>query len=399
MLSFTPQQRDQLILWHIVQHSLSSYDKLIKFFGDATSAIAASALTDWHQLKLHSNHVERFQLYHRAEGQRDFEQRLQLIKQYCQSVIFKSDDDYPELLRQLDDAPPILFVVGDAALLNQPQIAMVGSRQMSAHGEQIAFDFAHFFAQAGIVVTSGLALGVDAACHRGAMQTGQTIAVIGTGLDLCYPAEHQQLWQQIVEAGGAIVSEFLPKTPPHKANFPRRNRLISGLSLGTVVVEAGIKSGSLITAKTAANQGRQVFAIPGHIYSAFHQGCHQLIREGATLIDHPQQVIEDLSTFRPLNLQPSVAHPRPFSAVPSIVPSMPSATNSQAKPLAREQAANPKHVPAHVQRVYDALDFVGVGVDELAQRLELPIQELNIALVELELLDLCQQHGGRYIRC
>lgn len=395
MLSFTPHQRDQLILWHIVQHSLSSYNKLVECFGDATSAIAASALTDWQQLKLHANHIERFQLYHRAEGEHDFEQRLQLIKQYCHSVLFKSDEEYPELLRQLDDAPPILFVVGDAALLNQPQIAMVGSRQMSAHGEQIAFDFAQFFAQAGIVVTSGLALGVDAACHRGAMQSGQTIAVIGTGLDMCYPAEHQQLWQQIVEAGGAIMSEFLPKTPPHKANFPRRNRLISGLSLGTVVVEAGIKSGSLITAKTAANQGRQVFAIPGHIYSTFHQGCHQLIREGATLIDHPQQVIEDLSTFRPLNLQPSVAHPQQFSAMPA----MPRMNNSQAKPLAREQSANPKHVPAHVRHVYDALDFVGVDVDALAQRLKMPIQELNIALVELELLDLCQQHGGRYIRC
>lgn len=384
-------ERDQIALWHVLQHSVSGYTRLLAHFGDASAALSSRVVDDWRQLRLHANHLQRLAQYHTPAGQQEFAQRLNILDRYCQAVIFADSADYPDILRHLADAPPMLFIVGDAAVLQRPQIAMVGSRNTSRHGEQIARDFAHHFAQQHWVVTSGLATGVDAAAHQGTLGAGQTIAVIGTGLDMCYPASHQHLWQQIVQHGGTIVSEYLPHTPPARQNFPRRNRLISGLSLGTLVIEAGLKSGSLITAKTAAEQGRQVFAIPGHILASHHQGCHQLIREGATLVDHPQQVIDDLTAYGAPSLESvsGTIHSRASQAN-----AVASSTNESAKPV----MITPD-VPAHVQPVLDALDWNGLSVDELAQRVGLPVDQLNIALVELELLELCKQHAGRYLRC
>ncbi|GAA5018442.1 DNA-processing protein DprA [Acinetobacter puyangensis] len=380
-------EREQLTLWYLLHHSFTAYNRLIQYFGDAHTAIQPNAVDIWRQLKLHANHIERLQHFHTAPS--DLDRILQQVEQYTDHILFKGQAHYPAQLAPHDDSPPILFVQGNADVLHQPQIAMVGSRSPSPHGAQIAYDFAHFFAEKNYVVSSGLALGIDAACHHGAIQKGQSIAVIGTGLDQCYPAAHQSLWQSIIAQGGAIISEFLPNTPPAKPNFPRRNRIISGLSLGTVVVEAGLESGSLITAKKAADQGKQVFAIPGHIYSQYHQGCHQLIRDGATLVDHPLQVIEDLNMFGHL---------------PSIVP--PSGAASSAKPVLKksnDQSTAPQtenvEIPEHLNVLYQQLDWIGISIDELAIRLNQNIIDLNVALVELELLGLCKQHGGRYLRC
>lgn len=157
-------------------------------------------------------------------------------------------------------------------------------------------DFAYYLSEQGFFINSGLAQGIDEAAHQGALQHQRTIAVMGTGLDSTYPSAHHSLRQKIVESGGAVITEFLPQTKPLQQHFPRRNRIVSGLSLGVIVAEASLNSGSLITAKLAAEQGKLIFAIPGHIYSEFHQGCHQLIREGAILVDHPEQVIEDLAS-------------------------------------------------------------------------------------------------------
>ena len=159
----------------------------------------------------------------------------------------------------------------------------------------MAYDFAYYLAEKGFYICSGLAEGIDAAAHQGGLKYQRTIAVMGTGLDLTYPSQHQTLRTQILENNGCIITEFLPHTPPLQHNFPRRNRIVSALSLGVVVAEAALKSGSLGTAKSAAEQGKIIFAIPGHIYSEHHQGCHQLIREGAILVDHPEQIIEDLA--------------------------------------------------------------------------------------------------------
>jgi DNA processing protein len=201
---------------------------------------------------------------------------------------------YPPLLKQLPDPPPLLYVHGDVTLLCEPQLAMVGSRNPSASGQQTATDFARHLAAAGLVVTSGLALGIDTASHQGALDAGAaTIAVMGTGLDRVYPASNRDLARRIAERG-ALLSEFPTGTPPLAENFPRRNRIISGLSLGTLVVEAALRSGSLISARLAAEQGREVFAIPGSIHNPLARGCHLLIRQGAKLVETAHDVIDEL---------------------------------------------------------------------------------------------------------
>jgi len=202
-------------------------------------------------------------------------------------------EDYPRRLREIGSPPPLLFVRGDLALLHEPQIAIVGSRNPSAGGLETARDFAGYLAELGLVVTSGLALGIDAAAHDGALTTGRTIAVLGTGPDRVYPASHRDLARRIADKG-ALVSELLPGTGPHASHFPQRNRIISGLSLGTLVVEAAVGSGSLITARLASEQGREVFAIPGSIHNPLARGCHALIRQGAKLVDSATQILEEL---------------------------------------------------------------------------------------------------------
>ncbi len=216
-------------------------------------------------------------------------------------IITLADPIYPPLLREIDDPPPLLFVNGDPNSLKTPQLGIVGSRNPSPGGQENARNFAKSLAQAGLTITSGLALGIDAAAHQGALLGhGVTIAVTGTGLDRVYPARHRNLAHQIA-AAGALISEFPIGTPPLADHFPRRNRIISGLSLGTLVVEAAPLSGSLITARLAAEQGREVFAIPGSIHNPLARGCHALIRQGAKLVETVEDIIEELGPLAKLN--------------------------------------------------------------------------------------------------
>jgi DNA processing protein len=209
-------------------------------------------------------------------------------------VIAWDDPDYPQLLLELADPPPALFLVGRRELLNRPALAIVGSRNATPGGNENAAAFARALAEAGLTIVSGLAVGIDGAAHRGALEAaGSTVAVVATGLDRVYPARHRDLAHAIA-ARGALLSEFAPGTPPLKENFPRRNRLISGLARGVLVVEATLSSGSLITARLAAEQGREVFAIPGSIHSPFARGCHRLIRDGAKLVETAQDVLDEL---------------------------------------------------------------------------------------------------------
>lgn len=209
-------------------------------------------------------------------------------------LIASSDPTYPILLKELNDAPLVLYVRGKPEVLSCPQLAIVGSRNPTAAGSALAEQFAHALAEAGLVITSGLALGVDAASHKGALASSSTtIAVFGTGVDQIYPVSHQSLAEEIA-ASGALVSEFPPGSPPTAKNFPRRNRIISGLSLGVLVIEAALRSGSLITARFASEQGREVFAVPGSIHNPLARGCHQLIREGAKLVEKAEEVLEEL---------------------------------------------------------------------------------------------------------
>ncbi len=208
-----------------------------------------------------------------------------------------NDDHYPSLLKEISAPPPLLYVNGNPDLLNHPQIAIVGSRNPSDVGKQIAADFAATLASQGFAITSGLALGIDAASHQGALKAdGFTIAVAGTGPDRVYPARHQQLARDITQQG-ALVSEFPPGTSAKASHFPQRNRIISGLSMGLLVVEAAKKSGSLITARCAIDQGREVFAIPGSIHNPLARGCNALIRDGAKLVETTEDILEELKQF------------------------------------------------------------------------------------------------------
>ncbi len=226
------------------------------------------------------------------------EQDLAWLEQPDNHLITLQDPEYPTLLRETADPPAALFVHGDPALLASPQIAMVGSRNPSVSGKSTAKEFARYLAGAGITITSGLAIGIDGASHRGALAAhGATIAVMGTGLDRVYPASHHKLAKQIIQQGGALVTEFPPGTPARAGHFPRRNRIISGLSLGVLVVEAALRSGSLITARQATEQGREVFAIPGSIHNPLARGCHALIRQGAKLVETAQDIVEELESL------------------------------------------------------------------------------------------------------
>lgn len=231
--------------------------------------------------------------------------------------------DYPALLAGIDDPPSGLHVRGDITGLWRAQVAIVGSRQASRGGAELAAEFAADFVRAGLTVTSGLALGIDAAAHRGTLDAkGSTIAVMATGADRIYPQRHRDLAAAILDQGGVLVSEMPPGTAPLPELFPQRNRVISGLSLGTVVIEAGLASGSLVTARLAATQGREVYAVPGSVRHPLARGCHQLIREGAKLVESAAHVLEGLTPMAgvladALQLRLALADPSPAGVGPA----------------------------------------------------------------------------------
>lgn len=372
--SLSQVQIETITLWYLVQHSLSSFYKIQDHYPILSEAFSPNQLAIWQALGIHKNHLQRFQEFHTSEGQKNFQHCLQQIQQSSDFVLIFSEANYPQQLLPYTDKPPLIFGQGNAQVLLQPQVAIVGSRKPSPHGRQVAYDFAFYLSEQGFYINSGLAQGIDQAAHQAALKNQRTIAVMATGLDQTYPTQHQALREDILQHGGAVITEFLPQTPPLQHHFPRRNRIVSGLSLGVIVAEAALKSGSLITAKIAAEQGKVVFAIPGHIYGEFHQGCHQLIREGAILIDHPQQVIEDLA----LPTQWQSTH----------------ITAEKSEPITISL-----NVPEHLISLYNQLDWTGQGLDGLAQQLHIDVATLTAQLMELELLGLAMQQAGCYLRC
>lgn len=274
-------------------------------------------------------------------------------------IITWQNDAYPNLLKQISDAPPILFIKGNPEILNQPQVAMVGSRNPTRIGMETAHEFARYLSAAGIIITSGFALGIDASSHQGALAgKGKTVAVFGTDITQIYPQRHQELAKQIVLQGGALVSEFPIGTPGLAENFPRRNRLVSGLCLGTVVVEAALRSGSLITARLAGEQGREVFAIPGSIHNALSKGCHQLIKQGAKLVETAGDILEELGPLM--------------------------ATLQAQLPLKNTQKKPTKLDPEHM-KLLECIDFAPTAVDTLVERSGLAASTVSSMLLILEL--------------
>ena len=371
-------QINTIELWYLVQHSLASFYKLTQHYGSVTAALEARY--DWATLNLHPSHLKRVQEFQHTNTQQLFQNILTSIEKHSDFIVCINDADYPQQLLPYNDKPPILFGQGDVTTLNQAQIAIVGSRKPSPHGRQVSYDFAYYLSEKGFYINSGLALGIDEAAHQGALQHQRTIAVMATGLDTTYPSQHQALRTQIVDQGGAVITEFLPFTQPLQHQFPRRNRIVSGLSLGVIVAEATLKSGSLITAKIAAEQGKHIFAIPVHIYSEYHQGCHALIREGATLVDHPEQVLEDLALATTWQHQ-SVTTPK------------------QQQPAPQFTAAPALELPQHLNPLLLALDWQGQDLDQLCHALQQDAATLTGQLIELELLGLVIQQSGLYLRC
>jgi len=277
------------------------------------------------------------------------------LNQTNNSLITLADPDYPKALLETVDPPPFLYTKGNLQLLNHASIAIVGSRNASVQGEKNAEAFAFDLAKHGLCVVSGLALGIDGAAHRGALNAnGKTIAVVGTGLDIVYPAKHRDLAHKIAE-NGLIISEFPLNTPSKPQNFPRRNRIISGLSLGCLVVEANLQSGSQITARLAAEQGREVFAIPGSIHSPMAKGCHQLIKQGAKLVDCIQDIIEEL------DIKPIETH------------------HVIADDLVDQQDAEEEHP------LINLIGFDPISLEQIVQLSGLPSNEVSSMLMMLEL--------------
>jgi DNA processing protein len=277
------------------------FRKLLEAFGSASKAISAPA-SAWRALGLPLACADARRSTEIRDGA---SHALAWLERPGQHLLMFDQPDYPALLAQIDAAPPLIFVAGDSAILEKPQLAMVGSRRASRPGMDTAAAFSRSLAGAGFVITSGLAVGIDAAVHQAALDVGgQTVGVLGTGLEKFYPQRNRKLADAMVASGSAVVSEFPLDAGPNPANFPRRNRIISGLSLGVLVVEASVASGSLITARLAAEQGREVFAIPGSIHHPGSRGCHQLIRDGAALVETIEHILDALRGWQQLPFSP-----------------------------------------------------------------------------------------------
>ncbi|MEB0137769.1 MULTISPECIES: DNA-processing protein DprA [unclassified Undibacterium] len=282
------------------------------------------------------------------------------------SIMSLADADYPPALLAIPDPPLLLYIQGQRALLSSAGIGVVGSRHASVQGRRDAEQFATALSHAGLTITSGLASGIDGAAHQAALRaSGATIAVVGSGADIVYPASHRRLASEIAERG-AIVSQYSLGTPPQAANFPRRNRLISGLSQAILVIEAAAQSGSLITARMALEQGRDVFAVPGSIHSPLAKGCHQLIKQGAKLVESVADILEEL--------------PPHFHAPP-----------------ARQQAALPL-LDAAGDQLLALLSHQPISLDALVQASALSLAELHAHLLELELAGMIESLPGLRFR-
>lgn len=287
-------------------------------------------------------------------------------------ILTWDDPGYPPRLREIPAPPPVLYVRGQPGCLGTPQLAIVGSRNPTPAGAELARGFAAELGRFGLTITSGLALGIDAQAHRGALEQGApTVAVLGTGPDCCYPARHRSLAEAIA-AGGALVSEFPPGTGPRAEHFPRRNRLISGLSLGCLVVEAALRSGSLITARIAAEQGREVFAIPGSVHNPLARGSHALLREGAALVEEVADIVRE------------------------IAPQLP-------QPGARGTPGEPRQETAELtdseHKLLAAMGFEPVSVDSMVVRSGLTADRVSSILLNLELRGYAASSpGGLYCR-
>jgi DNA processing protein len=376
--------------------------QLVKHFGNPREVFEADQ-AEWEALNL----TEELINYLIAPDWKAVEKDQQWLEQPGNYLLIINDPDYPAQLRAIDSPPPILFVCGDCALLSSKQLAIVGTRRPSREGEQTANEFAEYLSHQGITITSGMALGIDGASHWGALAgSGKTIAVAGTGLSRVYPAKHRQLAHQIVQTG-AIVSELPPDTPVRSYHFPIRSRIVSGLSLGTLVVEAPVKSGALYTARHAQKQGREVFAIPGSIHNPLTKGCHLLIKEGAKLVETAVDILEELQNSHIYTVQTQIIMPAAPTTAEKTSATI--TTLDLEPPITPTLTAHSEPVPApkggtpdlndNYARLLEYLALGPTSIDDLVEHSQLTASEISSMLLILELDgQVTVQVGGLYER-
>lgn len=353
----------------------SALRRLLDSHGDAASALAAGA-RDWAS---HGLDRDACRALRNPDGDR-LRQGEAWLAADQRHLLGWRDPDYPPLLRRIASPPAMLFVHGDASLLWRPAVAIVGSRRATPGGRANAAQFAQALAGAGLCVASGLAAGIDAAAHVATLDAGgATVAVLGTGPDVAYPARHRDLLARMA-VQGAVVSEHPPGTGPLRQHFPSRNRILAGLSLGTVVVEAAEQSGALITARLAADAGREVFAVPGSIHNPMARGCHRLIREGAALVETPAEV---LATLAPLAADLARVLKGALGRLP---------------PAVEAAGAALPHDDPDYNRLWQALGTDPTDMDELVVRSGLTAARLSAMLLALELEGRVAAEHGRYCR-
>jgi DNA processing protein len=324
-------------------------------------------------------------------------------------VLYPEHPEYPEALRHIPDAPELLWVKGQVQALNaQPCIAIVGGRQCTELGRAIAQDFSRKLAQQGWTLVSGMAKGIDAFVHQGAIEAkGLTLGVLGAGVNHIYPKQNKALFAEVLEKGGALLSEYPMDTQPKPGHFPRRNRIISGLSRGVLVVEAAMKSGSLVTARLALEQGREVFAVPGAITNAMSEGCHRLIQEGAYLVTSVADITQSLSwlcgstwptpELEPLTFTTNSNLSGKLGLIPkprAITPVMDGASASEIN--ASEISQPDCHLSASAVTLLKSIGTEPVSIDDLVERLELDLSQLVPDLMELELAEVIENVGIGY---
>ena len=331
------------------------------------------------------------------------ERELELIRKYGCQVVTLYDAAYPPHLKEIDTPPFVLYVRGELTPEDMLSVSLVGSRNAKDYGRKVSYRLSYQLAQRGLTVVSGFARGVDTAAHRGALEAGgRTVAVMGNGLSVIYPAANSDLAEQI-EASGALVSEFPMAARPKPRNFPRRNRIISGLTLGTVVVEASNRSGALITARLAAEQNREVFAVPGEIFSELSTGTHKLINDGAKLINTVDDLLNELPPHVLNQIQPqsSTASVPDTEVTPTQVPPVekndtkPVSPQPSAEAQAPVSAPPPPDLTPDEKAIFDAIEVPSSHIDTLVRTTQLPISQVSSVLLMLELKGIVQQLPGK----
>jgi DNA processing protein len=361
------EPREALVALNLIEHvGPVRVRQLLEHFGDAPAILRASRPQ---LLQVRGIGEDTADAIAGWENTTDLGAELKRISDFGCRIVTQDDPDYPELLRQIYDPAIVLYVKGQLSAKDKNSVAMVGSRMTTHYGVEIARKLAYQLAYLGVTVVSGGARGIDTAAHQGALTgRGRTVAVLGTGINLVAPPENAKLFEQIA-ANGALITQFPFNRPADKQSFPIRNRIVAGMTLGTVVVEANLTSGALITANFATEYGRQVFAVPGRIDSPRSKGCHDLIKKGAKLCEGAEDILSEFEYLFPASNRP------PTAGQTGILPALELSENER--------------------KVYDALDHEEVGIDDVIRKSGLPSSAVSVALLSLEMKRLIRQLPGK----